>query len=117
MKPSIKIYISIIGLLILGVITITLFSKSDNSWNNEEYHGMIEGIYPNEYYHGFPQLKFTNGELIQLGIKEEMIFNYIQIGDSIVKPSGSEIISVFRKDRNGNWVEKKFDCSEKSVRM
>jgi hypothetical protein len=86
------------------------YRKKRNNWKNKDYFGIIEGINPNPYFAGFPQLKLLNGDLIQLGIREESIFPFIQIGDSIVKNSGSTIVSVFRKDENGNWVEKEFDC-------
>ena len=109
MKPNIKIYQAIISLLIVGLISIFIYSKFDNSWKNSKYHGIIEGIFPNPYFAGLPQIRLNN-QLIQLKIHEENVISYIQIGDSIVKTSGSTIVSVFRKDENGNWVEKEFDC-------
>ncbi len=91
-------------------ISIGIFSKYCNTWINTDYNGTIKGIFPNDFFFGYPQIKLSNGDLIQLGIREESMFSYIQIGDSIVKNSGSAIVSVFRKDENGNWVEKEFDC-------
>ncbi len=119
MKKVKQVYFSILILAFIGFIVYGFIfnQKGHKRWIEQSYHGIIEGIFPNDYQFGDPQIRLENNNLIQLGGREEMIFNYIQIGDSIVKPSGSEVISVFRKDENGKWVEKQFDCSEKTVRM
>jgi len=110
MKKSYVILFFFIFFSISVVYFVFDYRNKKDNWKNKEYFGIIEGIHPNPYFAGLPQIKIEN-QLIQLKINEEKVFNYIIIGDSIVKPSGSSIVSVFRKDVNGNWVEKKFDCN------
>jgi len=110
-----KIKIIYFAILLFCFISFFIFGyikhrNARKSWEKSYYQGTIAGIFPNEFSRGDPQIRFENNKLIQLGLSESCLFSYIQIGDSIVKNSGSAFVFVFRKDEKGNWVEKEFDC-------
>ena len=72
----------------------------------ESYRGIITEIKYIEGRRGLPDVKIGN-ELHYFGY-EEKIIHYIQIGDSIVKESGTEAIKIYRKNLKGKWDEKIF---------
>ena len=74
---------------------------------NKSYFGMIKDIKYGEGNMGDPYVKIRNSVFV-FGYFEDKVRNYIKVGDSIAKDSGSTAISVFRKDSNGVWHEKVF---------
>ena len=60
-----------------------------------------------EQSHDIPDIMINKNWII-LNLQDAKIKHYIKIGDSIVKKSGSDAISVYRKNDNGKWVEKRF---------
>jgi hypothetical protein len=68
------------------------------------YNGIINKIEDGD--RGSKDLNLSNGKWITLGSSNPGV--YVQVGDSIIKESGSETITVYRKDKNGIWQEKVF---------
>ena len=74
---------------------------------NSSYFGMIQDIKYVEGNRGDPYVKVRNSMLV-FGYFEDKVRNYVKIGDSKAKDSGSTAIRVFRKDSNDVWHEKVF---------
>lgn len=71
------------------------------------YSGIISEIRNLPGNRDLPDIKI-NKQWIPLGISDSKVKHYIQVGDSIVKESGMEIIKVYRKNINDEWEEKIF---------
>ncbi|MBI2968269.1 MAG: hypothetical protein HYY40_10725 [Bacteroidetes bacterium] len=73
------------------------------------YKGVIQDISYIEGHKNFPDIYFNNQRYpLLLGLNEVKITDYIQIGDSIVKDSGTAAIRVYRRDKNSVWAVKIF---------
>lgn len=68
-----------------------------------QYSGIITEIRNLPGNRDIPDIKIDN-QWIPLGIDDSKVKHYIQLGDSIVKESGSEIIEVYRKNLKGEWA-------------
>ncbi len=69
---------------------------------NRAYSGVISEIRILQGNRDLPDIKI-NSQWIPLSIDDSKVKHYIQVGDSIVKESGSEIIKVYRKDLKDKW--------------
>jgi hypothetical protein len=66
-----------------------------------EYIGVIKDIRHIEYHRGNPDILISN-EWVFLTLDEQLIFDEIKVGDSIVKKGGSEKIVIYRRDSLDN---------------
>ena len=99
--------------IILGISFVFFFisayvhlKKGKNRFLNEEYIGILINIKEVKNNRGAHHIQIKNN-WISLGHSIK-VQNYIQIGDSIVKKSGTKTIKVYRKKINGKWHEKIF---------
>jgi hypothetical protein len=104
-----KVFISIlfIGFALFAIYIGYLFVHGHLQFRDRAYIGIISNIRKLEFNRGLPDIKIQD-EWIPLSIEDAKIKDYIQIGDSIVKESGSINIFVYRKDDNGKWIQKCF---------
>jgi hypothetical protein len=72
-----------------------------------KYSGIISEIRNLEGNRDLPDIRINN-QWIPFSIDDSKVKHYIQVGDSIVKKSGTEIIDIYRKDLNGDWKVKTF---------
>lgn len=87
-------------IIFVGVCFVTLFFtymvylniRSMNEFKKERFNGTVEDIKFVVGGRGFPSA-LIKSEWIYLGMNSSGAYNYVQIGDSIVKKSGSKKIS------------------------
>ena len=101
--------------LFIGVISFIIFlgrafygmHQGQKEFVNKQYNGIITEIRKLQGRRDLPDIKI-NSQWISLNILESKVKHNIQVGDSIVKESGTEIIKVYRKNLNGEWDVKIF---------
>lgn len=69
---------------------------------NRAYSGVISEIRILQGNRDLPDIKIYS-QWIPLSIDDSKVKHYIQVGDSIVKESGSDLIKVYRKDLKDKW--------------
>lgn len=89
---------------IYGFIQILISRKN---YKADDYYGIITDIKHFKGDRGNPSIKVQNN-WISLGPYGGKIQNYIQIGDSIVKKSGTPTIIVYRTNNYNDWEAKVF---------
>ena len=84
-----------------------LWYKAYKEFIRSNYHGVITEI---KYVQGKRDLPdiMINGEWKFVNQNEAKVKHHIQVGDSITKESGTEIIKVYRKNQDGTWFSKAF---------
>ena len=97
--------IKLIGLIILVIVFV--FIANYLNVNKDFYHRMLEqrkeesysGVILEKYIdkseHSTPMLKFTNNKIISL---ENVFWNQVNVGDSIVKMKDEAFITLYKKD-------------------
>jgi len=96
--------------LTLGVFFIIVLVASLRGryhFINRNYSGIITEIRWRDNTHGLPDIKL-NGEWIFLDVPDSKIATFIQVGDSVVKETGTSEIKVYKKNIKGKWFEKIF---------
>ena len=100
----------IILLILFGWFVISLYLDSNEAnerFVNTEYSAIIKKI---KYIHGdrgIPTVMLDE-QWIHLGLYGDKVRGCINIGDSIVKESGTEVIKVYRKNSENKWDERVF---------
>ena len=100
-----NIFISILVLGLISFLTHISYQQylKKQEYINSKFNGIINYIdYHCDGCRGLPLIKIDSS-FYHLGIHEIKICDFIQVGDSIVKESGSETIKVCKKDKRGNW--------------
>ncbi|NOS90860.1 MAG: hypothetical protein HOP30_02960 [Cyclobacteriaceae bacterium] len=95
-----KIALMISTIVIIIWFTHFLNSGSERRFNEFKargYSGVIKEIRRLQSHRGCPDILIRN-EWIFLTLDEQVIFDQIHIGDSIVKQAGSDKITIFRMD-------------------
>jgi hypothetical protein len=91
-------------ILLLFVIVVSAFFivipwfRADNLFVDSEYSGVIHAIEYREGDRGIPSI-LIGSQWKSLSVDETKIKQHIQIGDSIVKRTGSEEIELYKKVR------------------
>jgi len=101
------IIIVIISFIIFFVYHFYLSYQGKQDFIKKSYKGIITEIHYIEGKRDLPDIKINN-KLISIDIDESKVKPYIQIGDSILKKSGTETIKVYRKNSKGEWYVKIF---------
>ena len=96
-----------IGLLIFIVDNFNLDKEGTKKVLERTYHGIILEIKKFKDNRGKLSIRVKD-EWIHFGFLDEKVENYILVGDSIVKESGSKKIDVYRKNLNEEWYLKTF---------
>lgn len=105
---------NIIALIAIAIFSINVIIHRINSnmakenFKTIQYKYVIEDIEYRVNNKGCPHIK-VNGNWRYLNNTECKISDYIQIGDSISKESGSMTIKVYRKNEEGVWIKKSFN--------
>jgi predicted PurR-regulated permease PerM len=109
MKTIRKVIIIATIVFFLGFIVYTAFYiiKGDRESLMREYAGIISEIRYLYGNRGIADIKI-NDQWIPLGVEDSRIQGYIQLGDSIVKESGTVVIYVYRKNSKGEWEGRLF---------
>jgi len=109
MKKIKNIIICLIVLLFISffVHVIYLSYHGQKEFIKSHYNGVILEIRKLEGRRDLPDIRI-NDKWLSIDINESKIKNYIKVGDSIVKDSGTEEIKVYRMDENNNWKVKIF---------
>lgn len=90
---------------ILFSILFLLFScnyvqKRTKDLEKREYNGVVIKKYKEKWNHGSPVVKFSSG--IEFGVgswaKGSQLWENIDVGDSISKPSGTLILKLFKQN-------------------
>lgn len=102
----IKYAIILIG--ILGHIVFTIKGERKEKLAERKYHnraieGVVEEIKFYENQRGAPSF-YISDTCITFGIEGLKLIPFIKQHDSIVKRTGSNTITIYRKDEKGNWV-------------
>lgn len=104
-------YIVIAFVIILFCSFILYVFKLNNTgveeFKNKEYIGVIDEIRRLEGKRGLSDIKIKNN-WVSLDVLDSKIMSYIKVNDSVVKKSGSETITIYRKNKDGVWGEKVF---------
>ena len=83
--------------------------KAEEAFINEkEYAGLIEEIVYFNGNRGLPKIKIVNQWVLFGGKLEATVSTYIEVGDSISKSPGENIIKVYRRNKSGQWGERIF---------
>jgi hypothetical protein len=91
-----------IAFAIFYIYTRHLSYQAEIKYVNRMYIGVITEIRIIEGSHDIPDIKINN-QWISFDLQDSKVKHYIQIGDSIVKESGTEIIKVYRKNLKEEW--------------
>ena len=94
-KWKIGFFLVLVGSLVW--LTNFLNGASDRMYDDflgKEYNGVIQEIRYIQSHRGFPDI-LIDGKWIFLSSTEQILFDEIKIGDSIVKNSGSNKIRLF----------------------
>ena len=110
MKSIKTVSIIFISCFILFLFLRNIFLKNrvqeEIKFKKECYSGTIMKLSPGgrgSYWISFSDTTW------QTNIFEEIITNYIQVGDSISKEKGTAAIKVYRKDKDSIWQERVFE--------
>lgn len=104
-----KVILTSTGILFILFFIYTgyLIYHGDKESLARSYSGIISEIRNLYGNRDIPDIKI-NSQWIPLGVEDSKVKYYIQIGDSIVKDSGTKIIKVYRKNSDGDWIVKVF---------
>lgn len=99
-----RIVIVGVGILFFSFIiyTIYLMYHGREQFMNRAYSGVISEIRILQGNRDLPDIKIYN-QWIPLSVDDSKVKHYIQVGDSIVKESGTETIKVYHKNFKGEW--------------
>jgi len=105
-----KIVLGGVGILffLFIIYIIYLMYHGKEQFISREYSGIISNIRVPQGNRDLPEINIKN-HWIPLSIDDSKVKHYIQVGDSIVKESGSEMIRVFRKSQKNEWSVKIFE--------
>ena len=108
--------LSIIGVLVFWVVMVLIMPSGDEIARMErkkvaadEYVGLVVAKYIDTKEHGYKTLEIDNGHEIQKirFIRDtSRLYNYLQIGDSIYKPSGTMKVTVERHNSISDFLIK-----------
>lgn len=100
--------IGTIGAIRFFVVTFFQpYNLSKEQHIKDHYNGILKEI--GKEVRGVPDIKIDDKWIILGTDYETTISRHILIGDSLVKESGSETITVYRKDKHGVWQERVFE--------
>jgi hypothetical protein len=104
-----RIVLSIVAFMFIVFIIYIIYSMyhGKKQYVERKYSGIIYEIRNLEGNRDLPDIRIDN-RWIPFSIDDSKVKSYIQVGDSIIKESGTEIIYVYRKDLNGDWKVKTF---------
>jgi len=104
-----KIILFIGGIVFLLFFIYIFYSMyhGEKEYIKRKYIGIISEIRILQGNRGLPDIKIKK-QWIPLDIPDSKVMKYIQVGDSIVKESGTEIIKVYRKNLKDEWDIKVF---------
>jgi hypothetical protein len=93
-----------VGILFSSFIIYIIYwmYHGEEQFMKRSYSGVISEIRILKESRDLPDIKINN-QWVPLSIDDSKVKQYIQVGDSIVKESGSEIIKVYRKNLKGEW--------------
>jgi len=100
-------------LLIFAVIVSTTYIiipwfRADRLYVDADYHYKVNDIRIEAGQRGIADF-LDDSVWRSLSLDESKIQKYVQIGDSVVKKSGSRKITVYRRDANGLIQKKEFE--------
>lgn len=104
---NIVLFFVVILFIIFFGYTFYAMYHGKKEYINRQYSGIITEIRLLQGSRDVPDIKINNRWII-LDIQDSKVKHYIQVGDSIVKESGTEIIKVYRKNLKGEWYVKIF---------
>lgn len=109
MRSIKKIIISVFIVMFISFFAynLWLWEKGKDEFINLSYNGIVNEIKKTEDIRGLPMVKIGN-QWRYINVFESKIALYIQVGDSIVKNSGNDIIIVLRKNEKNEWEESIF---------
>lgn len=102
-----RIVIAIVIVVILTIASITFYNYYSFK-NKRQYQGIITEITFPENRKGLPMVKIDT-TTYYLYKPEKKVFSSLQIGDSIVKETGSLTIKLYHKENDGKWKEMIFE--------
>jgi hypothetical protein len=106
LKTKHKGIISLVILLLFFLLCNYLYDyKTQNDFKKKRINGNVRDIVYVRYNHGYPLLILDKNNYY-LSPFWDKIIGQIQIGDSIVKDSGTMVFRLYKKDENGKWNEK-----------
>lgn len=90
----------IIGLLIIGIILIAVYSPDFNRSYEEtiinvHFNGIISKKNIDKQNHSQPKITFTTGDYVYLN---DLIYRKISIGDSIYKSQGGKYVYILKSN-------------------
>jgi len=109
-EAKIKKSFFVIAILMFGAFfayNSYVSNKVHKKFIKSNYHGVITEFKRKELSHDTPDIKINN-EWMSLGYLENKGNNYIKVGDSISKETNSEVVKIYRKDKNGNLFSTAF---------
>lgn len=106
-KHAIRVALAILGLLWFYFFVARPIDNERRAFLKEEYFGRINKIEFRKGNRGYPFVQLDEEWRLFTNM-ESSILSYIQVGDSVVKKSGTTTIVVFRKDSFGTYMPKEF---------
>jgi hypothetical protein len=103
----ILVFVIIASILLFVIYDLFTTYLGNKQYINKNYSGIISDIRVLQESRDLPDIKIKN-QWIPLDLPDAKVKHYIQVGDSIIKESGSEMIKVFRKNLKDEWDIKVF---------
>ncbi|MFM8911577.1 MAG: hypothetical protein ACKOE6_01510 [Flammeovirgaceae bacterium] len=111
-KWKIGFFVVLVGVLIwLSNLLNKVPERMYDEFINKEYHGVIQDIRFVQSHRGYPDILLQD-KWILLTPTEQILFDQIKIGDSIVKYSGSNKIMIYESDSSSKWKVTEFQINK-----
>jgi hypothetical protein len=110
MRSFAKVYI---GLAVVGLIVIYFWFKSlsssdeeeynsaINAYKSDQYNGVIINKYKDENQHNYQKVildELGSDKVLLFNIETSGVYDFLEVGDSLMKENGSLCIRVIRND-------------------
>jgi hypothetical protein len=98
----ILVFVIIASILLFVIYDLFTTYLGNRQYINKNYSGIISDIRVLQESRDLPDIKIKN-QWIPLDLLDAKVKHYIQVGDSIVKESGTQTIKVYRRNLKGEW--------------
>jgi hypothetical protein len=103
-----NIILLIFAIIVSATFIIIPWFRADKLFVDADYHFKVNDIRLGDGQRGIADF-LDDSVWRSLSLDESKIQKYVQVGDSIVKKSGSRKITVYRRDVNGLIQKREFE--------